>query len=129
MRTWVQSLASLSWLRIWHCHELWCRLQARLRSGVAVAVMGSYSSYSTPSLGTSICCGSGPKKTKRKRKKKRERESLKLLVNNEMQTVINVSNRIAKITKSENTKCRQGCEQTPGNQPSCVAGGRETQNS
>ena len=34
-----------------------------LRSGVAVAVAGSYSSDSTPSLGTSICSGRGPKKT------------------------------------------------------------------
>ena len=25
---WVRSLASLSGLRIWHCHELWCRLAA-----------------------------------------------------------------------------------------------------
>ena len=25
MRLWVPSLASLSWLRIWHCHEPWCR--------------------------------------------------------------------------------------------------------
>ena len=26
-------------LRIRHCRELWCRLQMRLRSGVAVAVV------------------------------------------------------------------------------------------
>ena len=32
------SLASLSGLRIQHCHKLWCRLQTQLRSGVAVAV-------------------------------------------------------------------------------------------
>ena len=36
MRTWVQSLASLSRLRIWHWHELWCRLQTGLRSCVAM---------------------------------------------------------------------------------------------
>ena len=35
----VQSLASLSRLRICPCHELWCRLQTRLRSHVAVATM------------------------------------------------------------------------------------------
>ena len=29
----------LSGLRIWHCHDLWCRLQMQLRSGVAVAVV------------------------------------------------------------------------------------------
>ena len=30
MRLWVQSLASLSGLRIWCCRELWCRLQTWL---------------------------------------------------------------------------------------------------
>ena len=39
MRLWVESLASLSGLRIWRCHELWCRWQTWLRSGVAVAVV------------------------------------------------------------------------------------------
>ena len=28
----LRSLASLSGLRIWHCHELWCRSQMRLGS-------------------------------------------------------------------------------------------------
>ena len=37
MRFPVRSLASLSGLKIWHCRELWCRWQTRLRSGVAVA--------------------------------------------------------------------------------------------
>ena len=55
MRLW--SLASLSGLRIQHCCELCCRSQTRLGSGVTVAVAqaSSYSSNSTPSLGTSIC--------------------------------------------------------------------------
>ena len=35
MRLWVQSLASLSGLRIWCYRELWCRSWTRLRSGVA----------------------------------------------------------------------------------------------
>ena len=39
MRMWVWSLASLSWLRIQYCHELWCRLQTQLRSRVAVALV------------------------------------------------------------------------------------------
>ena len=39
MRTRVWSLASLSGLKIRHCHELWCRLQMRLGSGVSVAVV------------------------------------------------------------------------------------------
>ena len=39
MRMQVQSLALLSGLRIWHCHEWWCRSQTRLRSDIAVAVV------------------------------------------------------------------------------------------
>ena len=44
-----------------------CRSQMRLRSHVAVAVAqaGGYSSDSTPSLGTSICCRSNPRKGKK----------------------------------------------------------------
>ena len=38
MRLWVPSLASLSGLKIWRCHELWYRSQRQLRSGIAVAV-------------------------------------------------------------------------------------------
>ena len=38
MRFWVRSLTSLSWLRIRHCLELWCRSQMQLGSGVAMAV-------------------------------------------------------------------------------------------
>ena len=35
MRLRVHSLASLSGLRIWHCHELWCWSQTRLGRGIA----------------------------------------------------------------------------------------------
>ena len=68
----VQSLALLSGLRIRHCHELWCRLQMRLgsRAAVALAEAGSYSSDWTPSLGTSMCHGSGPRKWQKDKKKK-----------------------------------------------------------
>ena len=38
-RLWVQSLASLSGLKILHCHELLCRWQMWLGSCVAVAVV------------------------------------------------------------------------------------------
>ena len=69
MRTWVRSLASFSGLRIQRGHELWCRSLTQLRSHIAVAVAGSYSSNWTSSLGTSICCGCGPKKDKNKNKK------------------------------------------------------------
>ena len=54
------------WLRIWRCRELWCRSQMQLGSSVAVAMVQarSYSSDSTPSLGTSICRRCIPKKKK-----------------------------------------------------------------
>ena len=66
----VRSLASLSGLRIQCYRELWCRSQMQLGSGIAVAVVwaGSCSSKWTPSLGTSICRGSGPRKKEKKRK-------------------------------------------------------------
>ena len=38
MRLWVQFLALLSGLRIRCCRELWCRLQTRLGSRIAVAL-------------------------------------------------------------------------------------------
>ena len=55
--------------RIWRCCELWYRPQTRLGLAVAVAVAqaGGYSSDLTPSLGTSVCRGCGPKKTKAKK--------------------------------------------------------------
>ena len=59
MRIRVWSLALLSGSGIWHCCELWCRSQMKLRSCVSVTVMeaGSCGFNSTPSLGTSICAG------------------------------------------------------------------------
>ena len=53
MKTQVQSLVSISELRIRCCHELWCGLQTWLGSGVAVPVAqaSGYSSDSTPPLG------------------------------------------------------------------------------
>ena len=68
MRTWVRALAQLSGLRIWRCHELWYRLQTWLGSRVTLVQAGSYSSNSTPSLGTSICHGCSPKKTQKEKK-------------------------------------------------------------
>ena len=66
MRMLIESLASLSGLRMWRCHELWCSSQTQLGSGVAVAVVwaGSCISDLTPSLGTSMCHGCSPKKQK-----------------------------------------------------------------
>ena len=39
MRLQVPSLASLSGLRIWHCHKLWGRSQTQFGSYVVVAVV------------------------------------------------------------------------------------------
>ena len=57
---WVKDLA-LPWL--------WCRLQTQLGSRVAVALAqaSGYSSDWTPSLGTFMCRGCSPKKTKKKK--------------------------------------------------------------
>ena len=72
MRLQVRSLALLNRLRIRHCHELWCRSQTRFRSHVAVALMdaGGCSSDLTPTLGTSMCHGSGSRKGRKTQKKK-----------------------------------------------------------
>ena len=63
----VQSLASLSGLRIQCCCELWCRSKMRLGSCVAVfmAKADSRSSDWTSSLGISICRECSPKRTKK----------------------------------------------------------------
>ena len=63
----VQSLASLSGLRIQHCHKLQHRSQMRLGSGIAVAVVkaGGCSSESTPSGGTSVSTGEVLKRKKK----------------------------------------------------------------
>ena len=55
--------------------ELWCRSQMQLGYGVAVTVTqaSSYSSDSTPSLGSSICQGCGPNKQKKKKKNTKDR--------------------------------------------------------
>ena len=73
MRLQVPSLVSLSGLRIQHCRELWCRTQMQFGSYVAVAVAkaSGYSSNKTPSLGTSMCRGSGPQKTRQERRAQR----------------------------------------------------------
>ena len=70
MRMWVQSLASLSGLRLQCCLELQWSLQTWLGSRVAVAVMqaSSYSSYSTPNLGTSRDHRYCPKKQNKTKK-------------------------------------------------------------
>ena len=72
MKMRVQSLALPSGLGIQHCHKLWHRLQMRLGSCVAVAVVqaSSCSSDPTPSLRTSIHCSCCHKKTKKTKQNK-----------------------------------------------------------
>ena len=79
LRMWIQSLASLSGLRILSCHKLLCRSQMLLRSCVAVAAVqvSSCGSNSTPSLGMSICHMYGPKKKKKKKKYGQAKEYIK----------------------------------------------------
>ena len=52
-------------------------MRPRSHIAVALAKASGYSSNSTPSLGSSICHGSGPRngKKKKKRKKKRNKET------------------------------------------------------
>ena len=64
MRTWVRSLASLSGLRIQRCRDrVYVADVTQLGSHVAVAAAVVWCDW-TPSLGTSICCRCGLKKTK-----------------------------------------------------------------
>ena len=66
MRLQVQSLASLSELRIWRCCGLWCRLEMRLGSRIAMAVAsaGSCGSESTPAWELPCAVDSALKKKK-----------------------------------------------------------------
>ena len=73
MRTQVQSLASISGLRIQCYRELWYRLQMWLGSCIDVAVV--YSDV-TPSLETSICPRCSPKKTKQKQKQTNKQKAI-----------------------------------------------------
>ena len=65
MRLWVRSLASLSGLRICCYHELWCKLQRRLGSAAAVALIGPLA-WEHP-----YAAGAALKRQKDKKKKKR----------------------------------------------------------
>ena len=72
MRLRVRSLASLSGSRIRRYRELWCGLQTRLGSHIAVAVVqaGGYSSDSTLAWEPPYALGAALKSKKQKEKKK-----------------------------------------------------------
>ena len=65
MRRQVQSLASLSGIRIQCSHELWYRSQMQLGPSFAVAQASGYSSDSTPHLGSSLATGVALKRKKK----------------------------------------------------------------
>ena len=65
MRLWVQSLASLRGLRIWHRRELWCRSQTRIP--VLLWLWCRLAADVTPRPGTSICLGCAPHPPKKER--------------------------------------------------------------
>ena len=76
MRMGVQSLALLSGLRSLRCHELWCRLQTRLRSHVAVCGSGVGQcqwlqlGLDPPAWEPPYATGAALEKAKRQKKKK-----------------------------------------------------------
>ena len=78
MRIRVRFLASLSGLRIWCCHELWCRSQTPLGfyDAVAVAVAGTCNSDLTPAWELPYATGLALK-SKKKRKKEIGKLTLK----------------------------------------------------
>ena len=84
----VRSLASLTGLRIRRWHELSCRLQTWIGSGIAVALASSCSSNSIPSLGTSICHRCSHRK--KKKRLKRNEDSLRELWVNVKRTNIHI---------------------------------------
>ena len=73
MRLWVRSPASLRGLRIWHCHELWCRSQMRLGSqcGCGCGVVRYLASLLIPLPGNLQLLKKGQSKKKKKKKKKK----------------------------------------------------------
>ena len=74
MRLGIQSLASLSGLRIQHCHELLGRSQTRLGSHVAVALIW-HLAWETP-YAVGVALKSQNKQTKNKTKQKKQRTKL-----------------------------------------------------
>ena len=84
MRMQVLSLASLSGLRILHCHELWYGLAIQLGSHVALVwwrLIAGYSSDSNTSLGISICHRCSPNRFLKKEEKEKLFTSHHIIIN------------------------------------------------
>ena len=73
MRLRVRSLALLSGLRIRCCRELWCRLQTRLGSGMAVAVHTAAAPIQLLAWELPYAAGVALKTNKQKKKKEKKR--------------------------------------------------------
>ena len=63
MRTWVWSLASLR-LRIWHCHDLWCRSQTSSDPALLWRRPATATQIQSPSWELPYACGCGLEKNK-----------------------------------------------------------------
>ena len=96
----------LSGLRIQHCHVLWCRLQMGLGSRVAVAVAeaSSYTSSSTPSLGTSTWHKCSPPPKKKRKEKEKECRIIQFKVGMKMNIYIHYERKSQMTTNFETLK-------------------------
>ena len=66
---WVQSMASLNELKIQRGHKLWCRLQMRFRSCIAVTVASARAAAPFQPLAWEPPCATGAAVKKKKKKK------------------------------------------------------------
>ena len=75
MRLQVRPLASLTELRIWRCHKLWCRSQTQIGSGIAVAMAKAAVALIRPLVWKPpYAAGMALKRKKKKKERKKERK-------------------------------------------------------
>ena len=90
MRMQVQSLASVSELRIWHCSELWCRWQTQLGSQVAVAVCKLAAVAPIQPLAWEPPCAAGTALKSKKKKKEKEKKEKKTIALTKASEIIKI---------------------------------------